>query len=346
MSCFHSRKSSTTIRHRPRLSTLSSPRTREIFRSSIFDFFIFRFFDFSRFGVFFFKRFFSILSDFFNFSIFSFSVLPDFLICLNFEFSFFSIKFCFFRFLIFHVGSHFQVWFLSSRTVDMVYPIPTWEERVTRLYPYWQLAEKVVVGFAGVLMAVSAGIMVFVVVLSNKHRGSFLELVIAKKKQKKKKKSRNNLERSKLGFLGFELIFSCVKTFSDIFLFSTKVIKAASPPFLLLFLFGSILLYLGIILWSLYVPSAVCNAVAWCLSIGFVIMFSSLFGRTFRILQIIKKSKYAPVKFTNKKLLGFVSILVAIDVIILAIWSGAFPIRGELFTPDPYRPLQNVMQCT
>lgn len=183
---------------------------------------------------------------------------------------------------------------LIASTQDTVYPIPVWEERASKLYAYWQPAEKAVVGIAGILMFVTVGFMVMVAVLSNRHR----------------------------------------------------VIKAASPPFLLLFLFGSLLLYSGVIMWSLYVPTPVCNAVAWCLSVGFVVMFGSLFGRTFRILQIIKKSKYAPVKFTNTRLLAFVSLLVAIDVIILIIWTAVVPIQGVLIQPDRYRPLQDILQCT
>eukprot|EP01122_Echinamoeba_exundans_P006361 TRINITY_DN1767_c0_g1_i4.p1 TRINITY_DN1767_c0_g1~~TRINITY_DN1767_c0_g1_i4.p1 ORF type:complete len:809 (+),score=184.95 TRINITY_DN1767_c0_g1_i4:215-2641(+) len=183
---------------------------------------------------------------------------------------------------------------LIASTQDTVYPIPLWEERSQRLYAYWQMSEKAIVGLAGIFMILTFAMMLFVVILSNRHR----------------------------------------------------VIKAASPPFLLLFLFGSLLLYTGVIMWSLYVPTAVCNAVAWCLSVGFVVMFGSLFGRTFRILQIIKKSKYAPVKFTNKRLLVFVSLLVAVDVIVLIIWTSVVPIRGVFIQPDRYRPLQDIVQCT
>lgn len=183
---------------------------------------------------------------------------------------------------------------LIASTVDLVYPIPLWEERSQRLYAYWQGSEKAIVGIASIFMIFTVALMILVAVLSNKHR----------------------------------------------------VIKAASPPFLLLFLFGSLLLYTGVIMWSLYVPTAVCNAVAWCLSVGFVVMFGSLFGRTFRILQIIRKSKYAPVKFTNKRLLVFVLLLVAIDVIVLIIWTAVVPIQGVLIQPDRYRPLQDIIQCT
>ena len=88
-------------------------------------------------------------------------------------------------------------------------------------------------------------------------------------------------------------------------------------------------------MWSLYVSTAICNAVAWCLSVGFVVMFGSLFGRTFRILQIIAKSKYQPVKFTNQRLLVFVFVLVLIDVAVLIIWSAVVPIQASLVQPGP-----------
>ena len=77
--------------------------------------------------------------------------------------------------------------------MDLIYPSPSWDERVQKLYAYWQPAEKAIVGIAVIFMFFTACIMVFVAICADKHR----------------------------------------------------VIKAASPPFLLLFLFGSLLLYTG-----------------------------------------------------------------------------------------------------
>jgi hypothetical protein len=74
-------------------------------------------------------------------------------------------------------------------------------------------------------------------------------------------------------------------------------------------------------------------------------MFGSLFGRTFRILQIISKSKFRPIKFTNKRLFLFVGILVGIELIVLILWAAVAPIEATLIQPDPVRPSLDIQQC-
>jgi hypothetical protein len=125
-----------------------------------------------------------------------------------------------------------------------------------------------------------------------------------------------------------------------------RVIIASSPPFLLLMIVGALIMYTGVILWALYNTTPVCNAVAWCLGVGFIVMYGSLFGRTFRILQIITKSKYRPVKFTNTRLFLFVGILVGVELVILVLWTSISTIQATLIQPDPVRPALDVQLCT
>jgi hypothetical protein len=127
---------------------------------------------------------------------------------------------------------------------------------------------------------------------------------------------------------------------------SHRVIIASSPLFLLMMLLGALIMYVGVILWSLYNTDVVCNATAWCIGIGFIVLFGSLFGRTFRILQIITKSKFRPVKFTNTRLFFFVGILVGIELVVLVLWTSISPISAKLIQPDPTRPSLDMQLCT
>lgn len=74
-------------------------------------------------------------------------------------------------------------------------------------------------------------------------------------------------------------------------------------------------------------------------------MFGSLFGRTFRLLQIITRSKFSPIKFTDLRLLGFVGILVGVDVLILIVWTASTPIDPVVVRPDPLRPILDFQTC-
>lgn len=46
-------------------------------------------------------------------------------------------------------------------------------------------------------------------------------------------------------------------------------VRAASPPFLVLMLVGTLMIYTAVVLWNLFPSFAACNSVAWLLSSGF-----------------------------------------------------------------------------
>ncbi|MDP2435775.1 MAG: ABC transporter substrate-binding protein, partial [archaeon] len=68
------------------------------------------------------------------------------------------------------------------------------------------------------------------------------------------------------------------------------VFRAAQAEFLYLFLFGGVLILLGIFTWQIYVTSSSCQAAPWLFAVGFTLLVGTVFIRAFRIFLIVRAS--------------------------------------------------------
>ena len=82
--------------------------------------------------------------------------------------------------------------------------------------------------------------------------------------------------------------------------------------------------YLHLILIALPKDSATCTTSVWSLGYAFILIYGSLFTKTWRIHRIMTESeKLHRITITDIMLLKIVGVLLLLETIYLAIWSGA-----------------------
>ena len=132
----------------------------------------------------------------------------------------------------------------------------------------------------------------------------------------------NSIERIVAFINGFALLIILFTLLITILGRNHPIIAISSPLFLSLFCLGAILLLISTYFATITQTPILCATSVWLLTIGFNLMFSSLFVKTLRIYYIFSRSKLRRIKISNLKLslllLGFVSI----DIILNIIWSS------------------------
>lgn len=125
----------------------------------------------------------------------------------------------------------------------------------------------------------------------------------------------------------------------------TPVIRAATPSFCLLIILGGIMMLISNYFSTLVVNGSHCSAYVWFLTIGFTIIFSALFIKTFRVWKIFHGSKLQVLKMKDSELLMYVGAFVLMDIIINAAWTGAIGMDTRLVVVDVNRPSKNYLTC-
>ena len=125
------------------------------------------------------------------------------------------------------------------------------------------------------------------------------------------------------------------------------VIKAATPNFCLLVASGGLLMLLSVYNTALYVTSPMCAAQYWLLTLGFSLMFTALFAKTFRVWRIFSSgSKLKQIRITNTDLLFQLGAVLSFDLVLNTVWSVVSPMTAEYVVVDAFRPSHNYVQCT
>lgn len=182
---------------------------------------------------------------------------------------------------------------LSAATASIVYPMPTWTDRI--FAPKW---------FSGA---------------------------------------------SQIAILTIVLIAAAFSIFMAVLTFvfrNAKGIIASSPLFLYIMLLGSLFIYAGILTWPLHTNSFMCMFHWWLLGLGFTMMYGALLVKVWRISRIFNGKDLSLIRITNTELIIFMSIALAIEVVILIIWSAAGPSLAVRRSQDVNRPRLDFMTCT
>ncbi|KAN0042421.1 hypothetical protein ACTFIV_004986 [Dictyostelium citrinum] len=104
-------------------------------------------------------------------------------------------------------------------------------------------------------------------------------------------------------------------------------IRSASPIFLNFILFGAIIIYVGIIIWSSSINSASCNAQFWLVTLGFTTLIGSLVVKNVRIWLIFDNPELKLVKITNLQLVPWVGGCLLINIILMSILTSVGDLR-------------------
>lgn len=84
-----------------------------------------------------------------------------------------------------------------------------------------------------------------------------------------------------------------------------------------------------------------CNLIPWLYSIGFVISFSALFSKTWRVNKILNNpDKFRKVKVTPRDVIAPFIILMSINLIVLVVWTVVEPLKWEIKTKGDVDLLQ------
>ncbi|CAB3996142.1 probable G- coupled receptor CG31760, partial [Paramuricea clavata] len=135
---------------------------------------------------------------------------------------------------------------------------------------------------------------------------------------------RNMLLRTVL--LTINEIIKAVAIGLGVFVFAfreNKIIKASSPVFMEIIVFGVVLMYFEITLGYLEDSVLLCIARSWLYHTGFILSFGSLFLKTWRIAVIFRFHKNKAVKKRDTTLLKYLSLMLIAVLCYLMIWTWA-----------------------
>jgi len=105
------------------------------------------------------------------------------------------------------------------------------------------------------------------------------------------------------------------------------IIRSSSPMFMLISLFGVMLLFIGAVALVTAVSDASCSTLSWLINLGIIVTFAPLFAKTWRIYRIFGRRKLSVVKISNRKLLFIVIVLFAMETIIMIVWQALSPLQ-------------------
>ena len=137
---------------------------------------------------------------------------------------------------------------------------------------------------------------------------------------------------------------------------AVQVIRASQPIFLYIIAIGTLLMGISIIPLSVdrgasneQGASIACMAVPWFIAMGFSLIFSALFTKTWRIYTIMKNAKkFKRIKLTVMDVIKPMAFLLSLNIIILSVWTAIDPLRSniEIARTDEFdRTLESYAVC-
>ena len=91
-----------------------------------------------------------------------------------------------------------------------------------------------------------------------------------------------------------------------------------------------------------------CQMLPWFYSVGFVLTFAPLFTKLMRVYRIFANQSMKAIRITMPQMFGWIFGVLALDVLILAIWTSSDPIKyvREILEEDQYgHPKSSVGLC-
>ncbi|KAF9156634.1 hypothetical protein BG015_003236 [Linnemannia schmuckeri] len=128
-----------------------------------------------------------------------------------------------------------------------------------------------------------------------------------------------------IAIAGLSILFSLVTMGIVVLYRNSQIIKASSPLFCCLELFGFILLYFSAIM-GLDIPTKfVCIARPMTLNIGFVLVVSNIVAKNFRVYRIFHNIYVTKRVIRDSHLLKIVGTLMSVNLLIMTVWFVKTP---------------------
>jgi len=132
-----------------------------------------------------------------------------------------------------------------------------------------------------------------------------------------------------------------------IYHWDNSVICAASPTFLMLVLFGSVLLYLSVLTFlPNLINDALCKLRAWFLGVGFVIVFGACFAKSWRVYRLYSNTSIKVKRIPDRDVWLIIAVLVGIETVLLLALTFGAGIEDEIILVDQHRQSLNYKSCT
>jgi len=123
------------------------------------------------------------------------------------------------------------------------------------------------------------------------------------------------------------------------------VIRASQPMFVVLTLIGTILMYSSVFFWTLHTDDLHCNLTRWLLAIGFGLTYGAMFARIYRIGQIFLVKSLTVFKVTNMMIIPIVAAILAVEIVVLSIWTLVSRGTAELVEEAPFIHSDDYITC-
>ncbi|KAF9435128.1 hypothetical protein BGZ76_006857 [Entomortierella beljakovae] len=131
---------------------------------------------------------------------------------------------------------------------------------------------------------------------------------------------------------GVGILFSLWTTALVVLYREAQIIKASSPLFCCLELFGFMLLYLSVVI-GLDIPNRfVCVARPFTLNVGFILVISNIVAKNFRVYRIFHNIYVTKRVIKDSHLLKIVGTILVVNLTVMAIWFVTTPPALEQIT--------------
>lgn len=107
-----------------------------------------------------------------------------------------------------------------------------------------------------------------------------------------------------------------------------RIIRKSSPWISFMILLGIDLVLIGFIFYGMTYTTTTCFLFAWLLTIGCGLCLASIFLKSYRIFKIFKNAEATAVSISDKDLFYFTGAVIAIELILLSIYSFVSGILG------------------
>jgi hypothetical protein len=152
-------------------------------------------------------------------------------------------------------------------------------------------------------------------------------------------------EQGIVAVAGFGILICVVLTVLFVAWRKRPQIIASSLLFVELIIAGAILIYASLFFWTLETTTVMCNLRYWFSGVGFVLMLCALLTKTWRVYRIFRDHSLKLIKLTNSYLLRILAVALAIEIVILIVWSAAFTPHVHTIVVDEHRPSLNYRTC-
>lgn len=150
-----------------------------------------------------------------------------------------------------------------------------------------------------------------------------------------------------LPMLVIGVVFVAITIFIAAFVLHRResiVMKSATPLFMIVMLVGIMFIYASVVMYAIDHSDVTCSLFIWLLSIGFTLLFVSLFIKTIRVYRIFNAKKLLIKAWTNNDLVKALAVFLSIDAVLLVLLQAIFPITTE-WVLNPGDDFSNFSSC-